>query len=504
VEGYAVAIAVESTTGCPLAFNHLAGVADVKLASGHMASLPAQAIAALYDGVLPGCMSDTTTATLDFDGVEYNRLARQVALDQVASRADGNDTQLVIDRVDGTLGGAMSAVGMPFGLFYDDAANVLSFSLSQGSPQLRGTLSNTFPRLTPRFETFIPTGRTGWLRAFRPDDAGFLGAALNFNLNAATAGAAFTGGHNLHHLTLSAADALSLPVITCDSLEVQPLAVPPAMVGGAYGQQFTAAGGLGPFLFAFTGELPAGTMFNGDSLDGTPLQAGAFGFTIHVVDANGCRASRDYELLVFDDDGVDAATESGAPNQGDGNGDGIADSIQCDVASLPSSTGRGYLTIAVAGGCGELRDVTSSDEAELGNDPGYLYPFGLVGFSLPCPEAQVTIFYHGAAGVPAEYREFGPMAPRFGAPRFYGLPGVVFGGAIVGGEHVPTAVLNLRDGQLGDGTPVDGRILDPGGPAERLMAVPVLATSQGRLVALLVLLLVGWGGFRYRRKDASC
>ena len=44
--------------------------------------------------------------------------------------------------------------------------------------------------------------------------------------------------------------------------------------------------------------------------------------------------------VLAEDDGVAAAVEDGAPNGGDGNNDGIADSEQDNVASLPGNEGK--------------------------------------------------------------------------------------------------------------------------------------------------------------------
>ncbi|MDQ3012057.1 MAG: hypothetical protein M3X11_15285, partial [Acidobacteriota bacterium] len=141
----------------------------------------------------------------------YNRVPRVLADSNVPSRADGNDTLVIINRIAGNLGIGASTLGSLFGLFYDDSENVLSFSLS-GSCQFRQSLSNTTPRLTPRFETFIPAGRSGWFKIFSQSDIGILGAAINFNPNAGTQANAFNGGHNLHKLTLSSSNSYTLPV----------------------------------------------------------------------------------------------------------------------------------------------------------------------------------------------------------------------------------------------------------------------------------------------------
>ncbi|MFN8003357.1 MAG: hypothetical protein U0X75_20330 [Acidobacteriota bacterium] len=59
-----------------------------------------------------------------------------------------------------------ATLGTLFGLLYDDAENVLSFSMNSGC-QLRSSLSNTFRITAPRFRAFIPAGRSGWAKSSR-------------------------------------------------------------------------------------------------------------------------------------------------------------------------------------------------------------------------------------------------------------------------------------------------------------------------------------------------
>ena len=208
--GYLVAVAVD-LQGCPTNFNYLAGDEYVKLATGHAANLSAQAFAAIAGGSSL-CDATATTATLSFDGISYNQIPQTLAGSSMGSKADGNDTLLIINRIGGNLGTGAATLGTLFGVFYDDAETPLSFSLA-GSCQLRGSLTNNFPRTTPRFESFIPAGRTGWLKLFSQEaDVGILGSLINFNANAANVAGAFNQGHNLHALTFSATNTIIIPV----------------------------------------------------------------------------------------------------------------------------------------------------------------------------------------------------------------------------------------------------------------------------------------------------
>jgi hypothetical protein len=73
-------------------------------------------------------------------------------------------------------------------------------------------LLNQFPRTTPRFETIIPAGRTGWMKIWGAGDIGIIGATLNRNDNKNTAAGAFEGGHVLHILTLTNSVIITIPV----------------------------------------------------------------------------------------------------------------------------------------------------------------------------------------------------------------------------------------------------------------------------------------------------
>ena len=213
--GYILAVATDNN-GCPIFFNYLIGDEYVKFASGHAANLTAEAFSALRESpasaVTGACNAASITAALGFDDVNFNAAPRVIADDNIPSRADGNDTLLIIDRLGGSLATGSAQLGSLFGILYDDAENPLSFTFSAGVCQFRSSLSNNFPRTAPRFENFIPAGRSGWLKLYSLSDIAILGSAINFNPNAGTAANAFNGGHNLHKLTLSAAANYVVPI----------------------------------------------------------------------------------------------------------------------------------------------------------------------------------------------------------------------------------------------------------------------------------------------------
>jgi hypothetical protein len=208
--GYIVAMAVDPFFGCPFSANVLIGDEYVKYASGHAANLGAEAIAALFEGILPDCDANSVAATINFNAAHagYNRLPRVLADDSIPSRLDGNDTKLIVNRVAGNLATGASTLGTLFVVIYDDAENTFSTTIS-GNCHLELSLgANNLPRVVGGWNALIPAGHSGWLKFWSTSDIGILGAAINFN--AATAG--FNGGHNLHKLTLSATNNYVVPV----------------------------------------------------------------------------------------------------------------------------------------------------------------------------------------------------------------------------------------------------------------------------------------------------
>jgi hypothetical protein len=210
--GYLIAIA-STLDGLPAQFNFLIGDEYVKFETGHFASLGAEAYSKLTDTNVVS--TDGSLAAVFFDGVllagSYNRLSRVVAVDNIGSRADGNDTLLILNRIGGSLVTGAATLGSLFGLLYNDAEEPHSFNLSGGC-QLRSALGNNFPRTTPRFETVIPAGQTGWMKIYSVSDLAITGSVINFNANARVASGSFSEGHNLHKLRLTAAANLVIPL----------------------------------------------------------------------------------------------------------------------------------------------------------------------------------------------------------------------------------------------------------------------------------------------------
>jgi len=212
VTGYIVALAVDSD-GIPTRFNYLIGIESVKFSTGHADTLGAEAYVKHNDTNVVS--TDGSLAAIFLDGLNlagsYSPTARVVAVDNIPSRASGNDTLVILNRIGGNLATGASILGNLFVLLYDEAEHSYSSTLTGGC-QLRFSLSDTIPRTTPRFTRIIPAGSVGWLKLFSQSDIGISGAVFNFNPNAAADSTAFNGGHNLHRLTLSRAANYVLPI----------------------------------------------------------------------------------------------------------------------------------------------------------------------------------------------------------------------------------------------------------------------------------------------------
>ncbi len=75
--------------------------------------------------------------------------------------------------------------------------------------------------------------------------------------------------------------------IAAPTLTLTPATVPGGTAGVAYSQTFTASGGIAPYIYTLTGELPAGLTFNAatGTLGGTPTVAGTFNFNVTATDS---------------------------------------------------------------------------------------------------------------------------------------------------------------------------------------------------------------------------
>jgi hypothetical protein len=214
--------------------------------------------------------------------------------------------------------------------------------------------------------------------------------------------------------------------------------------------------------------------------------------TLTNTDSTGLSASRTFVVRLVDApdlDGIPASVEGQVPNLtgpgfGDGNGDGIQDSNQLQVASLLlAAVPPSYVTLATAAGL-RLVDVQALTPP-VPPPAGVSFPEGLLRFQLEglaTVGASVTVTQYFQATLPAglTYYKYGP--PASGAPDDY-YPFTYAGPGTSGAEIIPAQnkiILHLKDGALGDNDWTEnGVIIDPGGPA--LMSVERFALSISKV-----------------------
>jgi hypothetical protein len=164
-------------------------------------------------------------------------------------------------------------------------------------------------------------------------------------------------------------------------------------------------------------------------------------------------------------DHTTSVVEDAAPNHGDGNGDGILDSLQNHVSSFVDLVSEKYLTLQVAKTCPITNVYSDFPEHYAGVNSNHKFLQGVTYFELSCAKTQVTIYYHRVSRLYSNLRfyKFGPTVPGdMKTVGWYKYP-ATFAVVKIGGLPVLTATYTLTDGQLGDNTGVDGKIVDPAG-----------------------------------------
>ena len=182
-----------------------------------------------------------------------------------------------------------------------------------------------------------------------------------------------------------------------------------------------------PGMFALTFSIkqtgvPAGAAITPAGVfSWTPsvAQVGAQSVTVRVTD-NGINprfAEQQVSVTVLADsdlDGVPNVEETGGPNSGDANRDGIPDSQQANVASLKNAIDNQYVTLVSPTGT-TLVSVQASPLAP-GAPSGVQFPFGQIGFEVHGVtlggSAQVTVLLPTGSLVNSFYK----YGPEPGAP----------------------------------------------------------------------------------------
>jgi hypothetical protein len=95
---------------------------------------------------------------------------------------------------------------------------------------------------------------------------------------------------------------LRLSVYPHDGLTVTTRVLPAAVRGRKYAARLEASGGIPPYFFAPRrgSSLPPGlTLDSAGEISGTPVEKGAYGFTMDVMDGNGLQGSAVYTMAIL-------------------------------------------------------------------------------------------------------------------------------------------------------------------------------------------------------------
>jgi hypothetical protein len=172
-----------------------------------------------------------------------------------------------------------------------------------------------------------------------------------------------------------------------------------------------------------------------------------------------------------DSDGISDLREEAGPNGGDGNSDGILDSLQANVATFPGVTGS-YVTLISETGT-ILTNVVATVNPSCADAPSSCtYPQGFFGFTVtgvtPGAATTVQVILHEKDTTISTYYKYGPTLDNH-ADHWYSVFSDGQTGATITQEATRTTILlSFVDGQRGDDDhSANGEITDVGGPAKR-------------------------------------
>ncbi len=194
----------------------------------------------------------------------------------------------------------------------------------------------------------------------------------------------------------------------------------------------------------------------------TPIQ-------LTVSDGLGRSTSASFLMVVgsaedWDLDGVPNTVEDAGPNGGDMNADGIPDSRQPNVASLPAQGSGVYLCLIVPGTQGFSQVASVASPAPSGSAANAQFPLGLVQYELLVenPGAASTVTFRTNLATPTLNRFY-----QYDAPPGVGWRTFMDNGNEGARVFADRIEVNVRDGGRGDqgGVPSDGQIIAVGAPA---------------------------------------
>ena len=166
--------------------------------------------------------------------------------------------------------------------------------------------------INPAFQNVSGAGGTGTVEVTAPagcawtaaSNVGWVtissGVSGSGNGTVAFTVAANSGAARNGTLTIAGQTFTVIQGSNCPAISLSPSTLSNGTAGTAYpSTTITAAGGVAPYAFTFTGALPPGLNLSaGGVLSGTPTAAGTYNFTVQATDINGCAGSRAYSITI--------------------------------------------------------------------------------------------------------------------------------------------------------------------------------------------------------------
>lgn len=193
-----------------------------------------------------------------------------------------------------------------------------------------------------------------------------------------------------------------------------------------------------------------------------------------------------------DGDGTIDVVEDGAANSGDGDQDGILDSLQKTVTSAPNSLTGEYMTFVISGECSQIQMyATNSEDQNIKQDEAYGYPIGFNSFTVKCGEEGASVNVRWI--LDREYDTYSWVYRKYlpSTQEYINLSGVYYDKQVIAG--IPRTTVNYRvtDGSSYDTDgEVDASISDPNGPAINLVQDNLASTGQPSDAVVLLSSLV--------------
>ncbi len=177
-----------------------------------------------------------------------------------------------------------------------------------------------------------------------------------------------------------------------------------------------------------------------------------------------------------DVDGYDNTIENAAPNDGDANGDGVADAAEGNVTSFVNDLTGNYSVVETS--CDNNIGVQLGAESSESKDAAYQYPLGLMGFTgTGCGPNGTTVtvaqYFYGNYSA-ADY-----VARKWSNGAYSTITGAEISNVTIDGHIVLKVVYDVVDGgPLDQDGEANGRITDPSGPGQAIIGAPNTGVKQ--------------------------